>query len=168
MFSLVAVLRFLHIIAGIVWGGGAIMMNLVVGPAIGATGDTGRQFAGHLMGKTALSKVMLGSGLVTVLAGTYLYGINSSWFSSGWMMSGQGIGFGIGAVAGIIALVFGFMIGNTNSALAALGAQIQGKPTDEQMALMGALRKRQAFVSKSNTIFIILSIVMMASARFFG
>lgn len=162
------VLRFLHIIAGIVWGGGAIMMNLVFGPAIGATGDAGKQFAGHLMTKTAFSKIMLGSGLTTVLAGAYLYGINSSWFSSGWMMSGQGVGFGIGAVAGIIALVFGFMIGNTNGALASLGAQIQGKPTDEQMAQMGALRKRQAFVTTGNTIFIIISIVLMASARFFG
>lgn len=70
-----AVLRFLHIIAGIIWAGGAILMNLVIGPAIGATGDAGRQFAGHLMGKTAFSKVMLGSGLTTVLAGTYLYSI---------------------------------------------------------------------------------------------
>jgi uncharacterized membrane protein len=163
-----AALRFLHIIAGIIWGGGAILMNLVIGPAIGATGDAGRQFAGHLMGKTAFSKVMLGSGLTTVLAGTYLYGVNSNWFSSGWMMSGQGIGFGVGAVAGIAALVFGFMIGNVNGALAALGAQIQGKPTDAQMAAMGALRKRQVFVTTANTIFILLSIALMASARMFG
>jgi uncharacterized membrane protein len=163
-----AALRFLHIIAGIIWGGGAILMNLVIGPAIGATGDAGRQFAGHLMGKTAFSKVMLGSGLTTVLAGTYLYGINSNWFSSGWMMSGQGIGFGVGAVAGIAALVFGFMIGNVNGALAALGAQIQGKPTDAQMAAMGVLRKRQVFVTTANTIFILLSIALMASARMFG
>jgi uncharacterized membrane protein len=163
-----AALRFLHIIAGIIWGGAAILMNLVIGPAIGATGDAGRQFAGHLMGKTAFSKVMLGSGLTTVLAGTYLYGVNSNWFSSGWMMSGQGIGFGVGAVAGIAALVFGFMIGNVNGALAALGAQIQGKPTDAQMAAMGVLRKRQVFVTTANTIFILLSIALMASARMFG
>lgn len=162
-----AALRFLHIIAGVIWGGGAILMNLVIGPAIGATGDIGRQFAGHLMGKTAFSKVMLGSGLTTVLAGTYLYGVNSNWFSSGWMMSGQGIGFGIGAVAGIAALVFGFMIGNVNGALAALGAQFQGKPTDAQMAAMGALRKRQVFVTTANTLFIIISIALMASARMF-
>jgi len=165
---LFTVLRFLHIVAGIIWGGGAIMMNLVFGPAIGATGDAGRQFAGHLMTKTSFSKIMLGSGLLTVLAGSWMYGIKSNWFSSGWMMSGQGMGFGIGAVAGIIALVFGFMIGNTNGALAALGAQIQGKPTDEQMAQMGELRKRQIFVTVGNTVFILVSIVLMASARFFG
>lgn len=163
-----AAVRFLHIIAGIVWAGGAILMNLVIGPAIGATGDAGRQFAGHLMTKTAFLKIMLGSGVTTVLAGTYLYGVNSNWFRSGWMYTGQGIGFGIGAVAGILALIFGFMTANTNAALAMLGAQIQGKPTDEQMASMQALRKRQAFVDSGNIICIIISIVMMASARFLG
>ena len=165
---MVAVLRFVHIIAGIVWAGGGLLMNLVIGPAIGATGDVGRQFAGHLISKTPFSKVMMVAGVLTVLAGGTLYGINSNWFSSGWMMTGAGIGFGIGAVSGIAALVFGAMIGNTNAALAALGAQIQGKPTNEQMALMAALRKRQVFVTTANTVFMIISIALMASARFFG
>jgi len=153
---MVAVLRFLHIIAGIIWAGGGLMMNLVIGPAIGATGDVGRQFAGHLVSKTVFSKVMMVSGVLTVLAGGTLYGINSNWFSSGWMMTGTGIGFGIGAVAGIAALVFGAMIGNTNAALAALGAQIQGKPTNEQLALMAVLRKRQVFVTSANTICMVI------------
>jgi uncharacterized membrane protein len=165
---MVAVLRFLHIIAGIIWAGGGLMMNLVIGPAIGATGDVGRQFAGHLIRKTPFSKVMTVAGVLTVLAGATLYGLDSNWFSSGWMMTGTGIGFGIGAVAGIAALVFGAMIGSTNAALAALGAQIQGKPTDEQMALMGTLRKRQVFVTTVNTICMIIAIIFMASARFFG
>lgn len=84
------------------------------------------------------------------------------------MMTGTGIGFGIGAVAGIAAFVFGFMISKTNGALAALGAQIQGKPTNEQLALMADLRKRQVFVTTANTICTIISISLMASARFFG
>jgi uncharacterized membrane protein len=165
---MVAALRFLHIVAGIIWAGGAILMNFVIGPAIGATGDAGKQFAVYLMGKTPFSKIMLGAGVVTVLAGTALYGINSNWFSSGWMFSGQGIGFGIGAIAGIVAFGFGVMIGRTNGALAALGAQIQGKPTNEQMTALGALRKQQVFVTNGNTIFIIISVALMASARFFG
>lgn len=165
---LVPVLRLFHIIAGIIWAGGAILMNLVIGPAIGATGDIGRQFAGHLMGKTAFSKIMLGSGLVTVLVGTVLYGINSNWFSSRWIFTNQGIGFGIGAIAGILAFGFGFMIGNTNGRLAALGSQIQGKPTDEQAAALGMLRRRQAFVTNGNTICIIISISLMAGSRLLG
>jgi uncharacterized membrane protein len=165
---MIAVLRFVHIFAGIIWAGGGLMMNLVIGPAIGATGDVGRQFAGHLVSKTSFSKVMMVSAILTVLAGGALYGVNSNWFRSGWMMTATGIGFGIGATAGILALVFGFMISKTNSELAALGAQIQGKPTDAQMASLAALRKRQVFVTTANTIFMIIAITLMASARFFG
>ena len=83
-------------------------------------------------------------------------------------MSSTGVGFGIGAVAGIIALVFGFLIGNTNGKLALLGMKIQGKPTNEQLATLGALRKRQVLVTNGNTIFILISIALMASARLFG
>lgn len=168
MFTLFSFLRFLHIIAGICWGGGAVIMNFFVGPSIGATGDAGRQFAGHLMGKTSFSRFMMLAGLTTVLAGSYLYGVNSNWFSSGWMMSGQGIGFGIGAAAGIIALVFGYFIGNTNGAMAVLGAQIQGKPTEAQMSAMQALRQRANFVTVGNSICILISITFMALARLMG
>jgi uncharacterized membrane protein len=163
-----SILRFLHIVAGITWAGSALLMNLIIGPAIGATGDAGKQFAGHLATKTFFPKFMMTSALTTVLAGTVLYGFNSNGFSSGWMMTGTGIGFGIGGAAGIGAFVFGFMITKTNSALAALGAQIQGKPTDAQMAQLGALRKRQTFVVTANTICMIIAITFMASARFFG
>ncbi|MCQ3938333.1 MAG: hypothetical protein DPW18_14990 [Chloroflexi bacterium] len=168
MLSLFSVLRFVHIVAGIMWAGGAFLMNLVIGPALGATGDTGRQFAGHLMGKTILPKYMMLSGLATVLAGTYLYGVNSNWFRSGWMMTGVGVGFGIGAAAGILALIFGFLITKTNGALAALGAQIQGKPSEAQMAAMAALRKRQGFVTTANMICIFISVTFMALARLLG
>lgn len=168
MFSLFSILRFAHIVAGIFWAGGAVLMNFFIIPAIGATGDAGKQFAGHLMGKTSFSRFMTLSGVTTVLAGTYLYGVNSNWFSSGWMMSGQGIGFGIGAVAGIIALVFGLMIGSTNGKLAALGAQIQGKPTAEQLSALSALRKQQTFITIGNATCILISVVLMASARLFG
>lgn len=168
MFSLFSILRFTHIVAGIFWAGGAVLMNFFIIPAIGATGDAGKQFAGHLMGKTSFSRFMTLSGVTTVLAGTYLYGVNSNWFSSGWMMSGQGIGFGIGAVVGIIALVFGLMIGSTNGKLAALGAQIQGKPTAEQLSALSALRKQQTFITIGNATCILISVVLMASARLFG
>ena len=168
MLSLIPVLRFLHIVAGIIWAGSALLMNLIIGPAINATGDAGKQFAGYLMSKTAFSKLMTVTGFTTVLAGAVLYGINSNWFSSGWMMTGQGIGFGIGATAGILALIFGIMTGSTNKALGALGAQIQGKPTPEQMAALQVLRKRQAFVVPASTICMIITIVLMASARFLG
>lgn len=164
----VSIARILHIIAGIIWAGGAITMNMVIGPAIGATGDAGKQFAGHLMTKTIFSRLMAASAGTTVLAGAFLYGVNSNWFSSAWIFSGPGIGFGIGALVGITAFFMGMITGNTNRALARLGGQIQGKPTPEQASQLQALQKKAAFLGPANTICIFVSIFFMASARFFG
>ncbi|MBL8063648.1 MAG: hypothetical protein JNK32_11540 [Anaerolineales bacterium] len=163
-----SILRFVHIIAGILWAGGALVLNFFIAPTMGATGDAGKQFAGHLMGKTRFTTFMMVTGLTTVVAGAILYGIDSSWFQSGWMKTGTGIGFGIGATAGIVAFIFGVMLGNTNRGLAALGAQIQGKPSAEQMSALQALVKRQAMAAQGNTICMLISIMFMASARFFG
>ena len=165
---LFATLRILHIISGIIWGGGAVIMFFAVFPSIVATGEAGKQFAAYLFGKSPFPKIMLASGLITVLAGTYLYGVDSNWFQSAWMQSSQGTMFGIGAFAGIIAFVLGFLINKTNRGLAKLGAQIQGKPTDEQLAVLGTLQKRQRFLATTNIIFMLISIVTMASARMFS
>ncbi|HNH27689.1 MAG TPA: hypothetical protein PLR93_11745 [Anaerolineales bacterium] len=163
-----SILRILHIVTGILWAGGALALTLFVAPTMSATGEAGKQFAGHLITKTRFSLYMMVTGLSTVLAGSVLYGIDSNWFQSAWMMTGMGIGFGIGAVAGIAAFIFGIMLGNANSALAALGAQIQGKPTAEQMTALQGLLKRQALTSQMNMIFMFIAIVMMASARLLG
>src|SRR5689334_24270806 len=98
---LFVILRFVHIIAGIIWAGGSIMMNLIIGPTIAATGESGKQFAHHLVSKTGFTRLMMASAGITVLAGIILYGLDSNWFQSGWMFSNQGIIFGIGAVAGM-------------------------------------------------------------------
>ena len=163
-----SILRVAHIVSGILWAGGALALTLFVAPTMGATGDAGKQFAGHLMTKTRFTVYMMVTGLTTVLAGSVLYGIDSNWFQSAWMKTGTGIGFGIGAAAGITAFIFGIMLGNANTALAALGAQIQGKPTPEQMAALQGLLKKQAMSSRANMIFMFIAITMMASARLLG
>lgn len=164
MFS---ILRVAHIVSGILWAGGALALTLFVAPTMSATGDAGKQFAGHLIGKTRFSLYMSVTGLTTVVAGSILYGMDSNWFQSLWMTTTTGTIFGIGAVFGIAAFVFGIMLGNTNTALAVLGAQVQGKPTAEQVTLLEALLKRQKMTSQGNLICMVVSILCMASARLF-
>ena len=84
------------------------------------------------------------------------------------MMTGTGIGFGIGATAGILAFIFGIMLGNANGGLAKLGAEIQGKPTPEQASTLQALLKRQKMAERGNMIFMLIAIAFMALARLFG
>jgi uncharacterized membrane protein len=160
------ILRLVHIIGGVFWVGGALAMNVFVSPTLGATGDAGRQFAGHLMGRTRFSMFMTGSAILSVIAGFILYGIDSSWFTSAWQSSGPGLGFGMGAVFALIGLVTGMMNGRNNRTLGRLGAQVQGKPTAEQAAQLGTIQKQQAWVVPVNTWSLLLAVALMAIARY--
>jgi len=159
-------LRLIHIIGGVVWVGGALAMNFFIAPTLRATGDAGKQFGGHLIAKTRFTSVMTGSAYATVIAGFWLYGIDSQWFTSAWQSSSAGIGFGIGAASALIGFITGIMNGNNNRKMAQLGAQIQGKPTSEQAAALGAVQKQQGWVVPVNTYALILAVVLMATARY--
>ena len=166
MNNLMVTLRLIHIIGGVVWVGGGLIMNFFVVPSLRATGDAGKQFAGHLMGRTRFSLIMTFSAYATVVAGFLLYGIDSQWFTSAWQGSSAGIGFGVGAVFALVGLVTGVMNGNNNRKMAQIGAQILGKPTPEQASAFGAIQAQQTWVIPVNTWSLILALIMMAVARY--
>ncbi len=164
---LVVVLRLIHIISGIFWGGGALLMEFFIGRTILTTGESGQKFAQHLMNKLRLHKFMTAMALSTVLAGALLYWHDSNGFSSAWMTSGAGIGFGIGAGFGLIAFVFGAIFGGSNAKLAEIGAQIEGKPTNEQLSQIQTIQKRIKTVAPIHVYSMILALTFMATARYF-
>lgn len=159
-------LRLTHIIGGVFWIGAGLMMNFFIAPSVRATSDAGKQVAGHLMARTRFSMVMMVSAYATVIAGFLLYGLDSSWFTSSWLSSGPGIGFGLGAVSALVGLVTGLMNGGNNRKLAQLGAQIQGKPTSEQAAALGAIQTQQAWVVPVNSYSLLLAAFFMAISRY--
>jgi uncharacterized membrane protein len=163
---LTLVLRLIHITGGIFWVGAGLMMNFFVAPSVRATSDAGKQVVGYLMARTRFSMIMMVSAYATVIAGFLLYGLDSSWFTSGWLSSSPGIGFGLGAVSALVALVTGLMNGGNNRKLAQLGAQIQGKPTSEQAAALGAIQKQQAWVVPVNSYSLLIAALLMATARY--
>ena len=78
-------LRIVHIVAGVIWVGGALIMAFFISPTIGATGEAGQKFVGHLMNHLKFStRMMIASGL-TILAGFILDWIDSDGFTSPWM-----------------------------------------------------------------------------------
>jgi len=163
---LTLVLRLVHIVGGIFWVGAALLMNFFVGPTLRATGDAGKQFAGHLIAKTKFTMTMNIAVIASALSGLWLYGIDSTWFTSQWMHSGAGTGFTIGAIFGLVGFITGFMNGANIRKIAKLGAQIQGKPTPEQVAAMGAIQKQQAWVIPTNSYSLLLAALFMAIARY--
>ena len=160
-------LRILHIGAGIFWVGGSLLTMYFVGPTVGATGDAGKQVMGHLVNNMKLSVRLSAAAGMTVLAGAILYWIDSQGFTSSWTRSGAGIGFTIGAIFGLIGFVFGIMVGRLNKALAQLGAQIQGKPTPEQMTQLQTIQRQLATYIKITGPSLVLAVIFMSIARYF-
>jgi hypothetical protein len=159
-------LRLIHIVGGMYWFGAVMTMYFFITPTVTATGDTGQQFMKYLGGKSGFSNSILRAAIAAAFAGAWLYWIDSSGYTSDWMNSSAGTGFGIGGFFGAIALVLGIVVNRTIAAAGKLGMQIQGKPTPEQLARMQALQKRSAIALKFTTYSLIVSAFFMAIARF--
>lgn len=163
---LILTLRIIHVGAGIFWGGGALTMNYFFGPTVRATNQVGQQFAGHLMLKTKFVTVMTIMATLTILAGAWLYWIDSDGFTSPWMKSNTGIGFTIGGIFGLVGYISGAIFGQLNKKLATLGSQVQGKPTPEQLAEIQSLQKRIFISSRISIPSIIIAILLMSVSRY--
>jgi uncharacterized membrane protein len=167
MIYLIWLLRIVHIVGGVIWVGGTLTMTFFIGPTIAATAEAGQKFVEHLMNNLKFSNRMSAAAGSTVLAGIILYGLDAR-AGAAWQRSGFAIGLSIGAGFAIIGFIFGILIGRTTKAMAQLGAQFQGKPTNEQMAQMQSIRKQQSTYSNISAIALILAVIFMASARFLG
>ena len=165
MIYLIWLLRIVHIVAGVFWVGGSLVMTFFVGPTLGAIGEPGLRFISHLNNNLKFSNRMAAAAGSSVLAGLILYGLDARAGAS-WLRSDFAIGLGIGAVFALIGFVLGIMVGRTTKAMAQLGAQMQGKPSPDQMAQMQAMQKRQATFSMTSAIAVVLATVFMAIARY--
>lgn len=160
------VLRLIHILAGVFWVGSSMLFGFFIGPTVAATAEAGQKFMAHMVTKAKISARITAAAILTVLAGGWLYWIDSGGLTTGWKSSGPGWGFGIGGVLALIGLIFGLMVGKSNHTLGSLAAQIQGKPTSEQMTQIQAAQKQLAYAGPISTIALILALACMATARY--
>ncbi|HEX9838187.1 MAG TPA: DUF2269 family protein [Anaerolineales bacterium] len=165
MSALIIVLRLIHIIGGVFWVGTALLMTFFINPSIQATAEAGQKFLGHLITKTPLGQVHGLSAVLTVLAGASLYWIDSQGFTSDWMTSGAGLGFGIGGLFGLLGVITS-IIHALNLRALATAAQVQGEPTPEQIDKIRATQKRLGVVSRVDTAVLLFALIFMATARY--
>jgi uncharacterized membrane protein len=159
----VAVLRLIHITAGVFWAGSVMLMGWFVAPAAKAAGPGAGPFMQALL-KKRITVVLISAGLVTVGAGIWLWALRRPTMGR-W----QDWALAIGALAAIVAIVLGIGFQRpTGSKLQALGATLAsagGPPTAEQGAEMGRL---QARMSKFGSILAILLVVAVAGMALGG
>lgn len=164
--------RLIHVVAGILWAGAAISYIFFVKPSVQSIGVAGPQLMHHLMQRRKYPAFMMGTSLLTILAGVPLL-----WFISGglnlrWITSGPGLGFTIGSLAALIAFfVGGIGIGPTSEKMVALGKQIVASdkgPLPEQIDQMQALEKRLSLAERIDFIMLAIAMLTMATARYWA
>jgi uncharacterized membrane protein len=157
-------LRAIHIVGGVLWVGGVVIVAFFLLPATQTLGPAAQPVMQFIMGKRKLPVYLMALGILTTLAGLLLMMRNISLTDGMWARSPMGIGISIGAAAAIIALI----VGMTVSAPAAkrLGPPRPGAAplTDEQRA---ALMKRLALGGRTTFVLLSISTLFMATARYF-
>ncbi len=157
--GVVTVLRLLHIVAGIIWVGAAVLISFYIEPAAEKAGAEGRGFLRQLYSGTGLPRLIPLSAFITTVAGLLLYGLLSYHEA---LSSSMGVVLTLGALFGLLAFAHGWFAlwrgaGNYVELLRAEEAsglaEIEGK-----MRRNGRISMWLALVS----------LVLMAGARYIG
>jgi hypothetical protein len=150
--TIIAIVRAIHILSGVIWVGFAIVLVTLVMPAISSEG---RGALGAYMAKSGTRIVGIAAGL-TFLSGIYLFATVHRGDTSA-----TGITLGIGALSAILAGALGGAIGG------GAGRQLAKlTPGPESAAKAAALRNRMVLGGRLQSSFLILSVICMAIARY--
>ncbi|HVO30856.1 MAG TPA: hypothetical protein VMV18_08970 [bacterium] len=160
-----AALLFVHLAAGILWAGGAIVAGFFMLPAVLEAGPAG----GAVMSGVTTRKfpqIMTVAALLVLLSGARLYMIR---FTLEWVMSTEGVMLTVAALLAIAALLMGFFVQKpTAMRMGALAAQIKAAgapPTPEQMAEMKALGEKLGKIARVAAWHLVAAALLMASHR---
>ncbi len=163
---LMIVLRLVHILSGVFWVGAGMVTYFFLSPAVAATGESGQKMMGYMITKERMTVRITVAAVLTVLAGGFLYWIDSGGLTSAWIGSPAGLGFAIGALFALVGLGTGMMVGRNAAKLGKIAAAAQGKPSPEQIAEMQAAQKQMGNMSRISTIALIIALACMATARY--
>ena len=168
--SVLILFRTIHVFAGALWIGAAIVYLFFIKPSVQAIGPAAPQFMQSLTQRRRYPVFMASVSLLTVLAGVVLYFYTSGGFNPNWFGTGPGLGYTIGSLAALGAFLVGsFGIGPISGKLGSLaqgiGASSRG-PTPEQVARIQSLEKQLAVAERIDFVLLMISIVTMATARY--
>lgn len=170
MFIYLIILRLVHGIASVCWAGGSFIFFLFVEPTAKAVTPNGMQFVDHMAGKGRFNIFMVISSTLTLISGVLLLWQDASGQWLEWLQTGPGLGFGIGSLIGIVVYGVGmFGVKPRVDRLGAIGKEIEaagGPPTQAQLAELQKLDKELSSFSRIDFILVAISLVLMATARY--
>jgi uncharacterized membrane protein len=163
-------LRILHIVAGVLWAGAAIVYVTHVKPAVQLIGPAGPMFMQAYIGRRKYPLFMQVSSILCVGAGVIMYWLASGGLSMEWITSGPGLGYTIGSVAGLLSFFLGaFFIGPRAGRLGGLGQAIAaagGPPSAAQGEEMQRLESEIGRYEAVEFVLLVIALMTMATARY--
>lgn len=168
--ALMITLRLIHIIAGVFWGGAAMVAAWFILPAQRALGPSAMPFMNELMMRQRLRTFALSAMVLTILSGLTMYARMAMITHGMWARSTMGMVLGVGAITGLIAGgIGGGVVSTLGKKMMAIGAAMQaagGTPTETQRTEMQLLQAKMARAYRATAILLLITIAAMASARY--
>lgn len=165
------VIRFLHIVSGVMWVGGAFLWSMVIAPSVLQRGPPmiRRPFLEAVLAK--VTRYFIISGSITIVTGFWVMGLLNGWdrLSETFQEPSYGTALGIGVVAALVMMVVGlFVIAPTGKKLLAtmqkMPAPTPGAPPAAPPAELAALGKKIGIASMVNMLLGFIALGAMAWA----
>ena len=166
----IVVLRLIHVVSGVLWGGAIVFLSGFVMPALQQAGPAA---AGPVMAGLVQRRAMTFMPVVatlTILSGFRLYWIMSDGFGPAYVGSPMGLTFLVAGIAATIAFAIGMVV--TRPAMARVAALAQQVPSVPEAARppmqaeMQGLRARARTASLAVAWLVGLAAAGMAVARY--
>ncbi|HEV8352854.1 MAG TPA: hypothetical protein VGR24_01515 [bacterium] len=164
-----AILRILHIGAGVFWAGATFFLVSFLIPTVQAAGPDGGRFMQRLA-QGSYPRAISGAAILNIVTGLLLYWRDSAGLQSAWIGSALGLTLTIGGVAGTIAFLRGvFITKPVSDRLGELGKVVAasgGPPSPEQMAEMQRLQAKLTSGARVVAYLLGFTVLAMAAARY--
>jgi uncharacterized membrane protein len=165
MIALHFAIRALHVLLGAFWAGAVFLLALFLVPALEEAGPAGGTVMQALMRRN-MTRVLVWTGVLTVLTGLLLLWRLSNHFTSSFMGSVAGILLSTGGTLGIITLIVGVHVSKPAAdKLGALGAKVAASgapPTADDLAEMARLRGRLNMAARLQALMLMVAVICMA------
>ena len=166
----ILVLRLFHIGAGAFWVGSVYAFFLYVQPTAAALGPDATRFMYHLVHHARMPVAILGSAIVTVIAGIWLLWITSNGLDPELLFGVSRLGYTVGGIAAILTLGVGglYVFPRTRTVERVLGrmlAEARPPSPDEQQVLARTARESR-LAGWVVLIGLAVAVLSMATARY--
>jgi len=166
---LIVALRLVHVVSGALWVGFVMFTVFYLVPSVQEAGPDGGKVMAAMQRRGVMAVTPM-LALATLLSGLWLYWRVSGGFQSGFMRSGTGMTFGLGAAAAIVAYAIGMIVMRPAMLRAAalmqdVGALAPGE-RERRVAESGRLRKRGADAGRAVALLLLVAVSAMAVARY--